>query len=1033
MNISTWAIRTPLPVILLFVILTGLGLKSYGTLPITYFPAINVPTVGVTVEEPAAAPDQIEIQITRLVEDSVATLSDIKHIESTISEGRSETTVEFEIGVPVDRAVSDVRDAVTKIRDRLPAAIDEPVINRIESENQPVVTYSAHNGSMSAEDLSFFINDVVVRKLQGLAGIGRVELVGTVNREIHVLLKADRLAPLALTAASVSDQIAASQFNLPSGRGNVDAQDMTVATKAAVTTLDELRAIRLALPQGKSVSVSDVATVADTREKRQDFARLDGEPAIGFTVYKATGAGDVDVAEKVAAALEEIADSRPGTQFKIVDDSVTLTLANFLSARSTLIEGAILAVLVVFLFLRDWRATLIAAISLPLSAIPTFWVMELAGFSLNMLSLLAITLVTGILVDDSIVEIENIVRHKSLGKSAYKAAIDASDEIGLAVIAISAAIIAVFAPVGMMPGEIGQYFRQFGLTVAIAVFFSLLVARLVTPLIAAYFLTSPSKPHAEGRLVVRYRALVGMAIRWRWITAGLAAGLFALTILLAGFLPTAFLPAQDTGRITVSIELPPGSTLADNEEVSDLVTHRLKGIEDIKTVFVRAGSGSDGVRDIRKSTIVMSLADRSQRKLPLEQIQEKAEVLLKAIPDLRFEFINDRGGRDVSFAILSVNGEQASKSARAMLGEMRSNTMFVNPASSEATRQPELGVVVSPERAADLGVSAREIATAIRVATLGDSDSRLPSFKDSGRLIPIRTLVEDAGIDRSEKLRQLRVMTSSGTLVPLEAVARLEESESVSVIHRMERQRRVEIGADLPPGITQGEGIAALKDLPSVRSLPAEVEMRATGDSDSKDSVFASFAFAMIAGLSLVVVVLILLFGSPLTPLTIVTPLPLALSGVVASLIVTGYPVSLPVVIGILMLMGIVVKNSIMLVDFAIELERSGLSRIEATIEACAERLRPIIMTTLAMVAGMVPAAFGHEIGGEFRAPMAVAVIGGLMVSTVLSLVVVPASHVLIADLGDAVKRLARKIPGGEAAADSSGGAFIEGPDSLRG
>ena len=1007
MNISAWAIRTPLPVILLFVILTGLGLKSYGTLPITYFPAINVPTVGVTVEEPAAAPDQIEIQITRLVEDSVATLSDIKHIESTISEGRSETTVEFEIGVPADRAVADVRDAVTKIRDRLPAAIDEPVINRIESENQPVVTYSAHNGSMSAEDLSFFINDVVVRKLQGLAGIGRVELVGTVNREIHVLLKADRLTPLGLTAAAVSDQIAASQFNLPSGRGNVDAQDMTVATKAAVTTLDELRAIRLALPQGKSVSVSDVATVADTREKRQDFARLDGEPAIGFTVYKATGAGDVDVAEKVAAALEEIAGSRPGTQFKIVDDSVTLTLANFLSARSTLIEGAILAVLVVFLFLRDWRATLIAAISLPLSAIPTFWVMELAGFSLNMLSLLAITLVTGILVDDSIVEIENIVRHKSLGKSAYKAAIDASDEIGLAVIAISAAIIAVF--------------------------FSLLVARLVTPLIAAYFLTSPSKPHAEGRLVARYRALVGVAIRWRWITAGLAAGLFALTILLAGFLPTAFLPAQDTGRITVSIELPPGSTLADNEEVSNLVTRRLKGIEDIKTVFVRAGSGSDDVRDIRKSTIVMSLADRSQRKLPLEQIQEKAEVLLKAIPDLRFEFINDRGGRDVSFAILSVNGEQASKAARAMLGEMRSNTMFVNPASSEATRQPELGVVVSPERAADLGVSAREIATAIRVATLGDSDSRLPSFKDSGRLIPIRTLVEDAGIDRSEKLRQLRVMTSSGTLVPLEAVARLEESESVSVIHRMERQRRVEIGTDLAPGITQGEGIAALKDLPSVRSLPAEVEMRATGDSDSKDSVFASFAFAMIAGLSLVVVVLILLFGSPLTPLTIVTPLPLALSGVVASLILTGHPVSLPVVIGILMLMGIVVKNSIMLVDFAIELERSGLSRIEATIEACAERLRPIIMTTLAMVAGMVPAAFGHEIGGEFRAPMAVAVIGGLMVSTVLSLVVVPASHVLIADLGDAIKRLARKIPGGGAAADSSGGAFIEGPDSLRG
>jgi multidrug efflux pump subunit AcrB len=1032
MNISAWAIRTPLPVILLFIILTGLGLKSYATLPVTYFPAINVPTVGVTVEEPAAAPDQIEIQITRLIEDSVATLSGIKDISSTISEGRSETTVEFEIGVPFDRAVSDVRDAVTKIRDRLPATIDEPVIDRLDSENQPVVTYSAHNGSMSPEDLSFFINDIVVGKLQGLVGIGRVELVGTVNREIHVLLKAERLSPLGLTAPSVSDQLAASQFNLPSGRGNVDAQDMTVATKSAVSTLDELRALRLALPQGKSVSLSDVAVVADTTEKRQDFARLDGKPAIGFTVFKATGAGDVDVAGKVATALEEIAGTRPGTEFKIVDDSVTLTLANFQSARSTLVEGAILAVVVVFLFLRDWRATLIAAVSLPLSVIPTFWVMELAGFSLNMLSLLAITLVAGILVDDSIVEIENIVRHKNLGKSAYEAAIDASDEIGLAVIAISAAIIAVFAPVGMMAGEIGQYFRQFGLTVAIAVFFSLLVARLVTPLIAAYFLTSRSKAHLEGTLVTRYRGLVGLAIRWRWITTGLAAGLFGLTCLLAVLLPSAFLPSQDTGRITVSIELPPGSTLADNEEVSDLVARRLKTIEDVKTVYVRAGSGSDGVRDIRKSVIVMSIADRNQRKLSPKQIQERVEALLRAIPDLRFEFINDRGGRDVSFAILSANGEQASRAARAILTEMRSNTKFVNPASSEATRQPELGVVVSPERAADLGVSAREVATAIRVATMGDADSRLPSFKDSGRLIPIRTLVEDEGIDRSEKLRQLRVMTSSGTLVPLEAVARLKESESVSVIHRMDRQRRVEIGADLAAGITQGEGIAALQNLPSVRALPAEVEMRATGDSDSRDNVFASFAFAMIAGLSLVVVVLILLFGNPLTPLTIVTPLPLALSGVVASLMLTGHPVSLPVVIGILMLMGIVVKNSIMLVDFAIELERSGLPCTEATIEACAERLRPIVMTTLAMVAGMVPAALGHEIGGEFRAPMAVAVIGGLMVSTVLSLVVVPACHVLIGDLSDAIKRLARKMSDGGAAADGSAAALIQGPNGMR-
>lgn len=1019
MNISAWAIRTPLPVILLFLVLTGLGLKSYDTLPITYFPTINVPLVGVTIKEPAAAPDQIEVQITKLVEDNIAVLPDIKHIKSSISEGRSATTVEFEIGVPIDRALSDVRDAVTKIRDRLPASIDEPIIERIDSENQPVVVYSVKNASLSAQDLSYFVNDVVVRKLQGLPGIGRVELVGTVNREIQIKLNGDHLGALRLTGTSVSDQVAASQFDLPAGRGNVDSQDKTLATKASVKSLDELRAIRLTLPQGKTVAVSDVGTVVDTIEKREDFALVDGEPAVGFTVYKAQGAGDVDVAQKVAAALGEITQSNPGTEFKIVDDSVTQTTANFLSARSTLVEGAILAVAVVFLFLRDWRATLIAAISLPLSAIPTFWVIELAGFSLNMLSLLAITLVTGILVDDSIVEIENIVRHRNLGKSAFKAALDASDEIGLAVIAISAAIIAVFAPVGLMGGEVGQYFRQFGLTVAIAVFFSLLVARLVTPLIAAYFLSSAGTHHKEGALIARYRSVLTTVIKWRWVTTGLAAGLFALSVMVATGLPTEFLPTQDTGRMTVSIELPPGSTLEDSEKTSNLITQRLQEIEDVKTVFVRAGAGADGVQDIRKSVIVISIGDRNHRKFSLEELEAKIGAQLKAISDLRFEFINDRGGRAVSFAILSANGEDASKAAAAILKEMRSGSIFVNPTSSEASRQPELRMTVLADRAADLGITASDIAAAIRVATIGDSDSRLPNYDDKGRLIPIRTIIDEAGVDSAEKLKQLRIKAASGALVPLEAIARLEEGESVSVIQRMERQRRVEIGADLRPGITQGEGIAALKELAAVKALPADVEMRATGDSDSKDSVFTSFAFAMIAGLSLVVIVLILLFGSPLTPLTIITPLPLALGGVIASLIVTGDAVSLPVVIGILMLMGIVVKNSIMLVDFAIELERSGLPRIEATIEACTERLRPITMTTLAMAAGMMPAALGHEVGGEFRAPMAVAVIGGLMVSTVLSLLVVPAIHILVAGLSDKLKQLARKLISAEVYASS--------------
>jgi multidrug efflux pump subunit AcrB len=1006
MNISAWAIRNPVPVALLFLVLTALGLLSYSRLPITYFPVIDVPTVRVTITQSSGAPDQMEIQSTRLVEDAIIAIPGIKEIKSSISEGRSETTVEFEIGVPTDRAVSDVRDAVARIREDLPALIDEPSVERIESENPPIVVYSVSDRTLSPTQLSAFVEDDVVRKLQGLHGVGRAELVGTVVREIQLNVDPDKIDALGLTANAVSDQIAASQFDLPAGRSDVDALDKTIAIKSAVQSLDELRAIRLTLPNGKTISVSDIAKVNDTIERRETFARLDGTPVVGFTVYKATNAGDVDVAEQVAQALIELKETYPTADFAIVDDSVTRTLGNYHSAQNTLFEGAFLAIIVVFIFLRDWRATLIAAISLPLSAIPTFWVMDMAGFSLNMLSLLAITLVTGILVDDSIVEIENIVRHRNMGKTAYDAAMDASGEIGLAVIAISAAIIAVFAPVGFMPGEVGQYFRQFGLTVAIAVFFSLLVARLVTPLLAAYLMgvTTAGVSH-EGIMTRNYRKALDVVIRWRWSTLALSVILFAGSLYLVPFLPTAFLPEEDTGRITVSIELPPGATLQDNEQTADLIATRLKRIPQVKAVFVQGGASPDGVAEVRRSIAVISLVPQLERALSTARVEKIVSSALRTVPDIRFEIRNERGGRDVSFAVLSIDGEAASKAAAAIVREMRTNSLFVNPVSSEAARQPTVDLTVLSHQAADMGITATEIAQAVKVATSGDSDSRLANFNDHGRLIPIRTLLETRGIDRMEKLRQIRLETRTSDMIPLEAVADFKEGDSVATIQRMERERQIEIATDLPPDVTQGQGMQALMDLASVKALPASVRIQATGDSDTMNSVFTSFAFAMGSGLTLVLIVLILLFGSPFTPLTILTPLPLAIGGVIGALYATDFPVSLPVVIGILMLMGIVVKNSIMLVDFAIELERSGLSRKAATIEACAERVQPIIMTTLAMIAGMLPAAIGHEAGGEFRAPMAVAVIGGLATSTLLSLFVVPAIHTLVADLGDVFRR----------------------------
>jgi multidrug efflux pump subunit AcrB len=1012
MNMSAWAIRNPVPVILLFLVLTALGIFSYTTLPITYFPTIDVPMVGVTITQSAAAPDQLELQATEIVEGAVVAIPGIKHIESTISEGRSVTTVEFEIGVPTDRAVSDVRDAVARIRDDLPALIDEPSIERIESENRPIVVYSVGDSAMTPSQLSIFVEDVVVRKIQGVPGVGRVELVGNVEREVQLRLDPDRLDALALTAAAVSEQIAVSQSDLPAGRGTVNLQDRMLATKSAVASLKELAAIRLNLPDGKTVAVSDVATIQDTIKKRETFAHLDGSPVIGFTVYKALTAGDVAVADKVANALVEVNARHPSAQFAIVDDSVTRTLGNYHSAQTTLVEGAILAIIVVFVFLRDWRATVIAAISLPLSILPTFWVIAMMGFSLNMLSLLAITLVTGILVDDSIVEIENIVRHRNMGKSPYDASMDASSEIGLAVIAISAAIISVFAPVGFMPGETGQYFRQFGLTVAVAVFFSLLVARMVTPLMAAYFMGRAPHTSHEGPVTREYRRLLGVILEWRRAILMASAALFAASLSLVPFLPTEFLPGEDTGRVSVSIELPPGSTLDSNERTSEVIAERLKAIPQVRTVFVQGGSGSGGPPEVRRSTAVISLVAADDRTESTADLEKVISRVLSTVPDIRFELLTDRGGRAISFALLSPQGELASKAASDIVREMKASDVFVNPVSSEATHQPTVELQVSADKAADLGVTATQIAEAIRVSTLGAPDKTLANFNDQGRLVPIRALLDDRALASLEDLEQVRVKTQNGAMVTLASVVAVKTGDSVSIIQRLERERQIEIGSDLRVGIDQGRGMASIMALASVKALPPTVRLQATGDSDTMDSVFTSFAFAMTAGLTLVLMVLVLLFGNPLTPVTIATPLPLAVTGVIGAVYATGYALSLPVVIGILMLMGIVVKNSIMLVDFAIALERTGLSCRAATIEACAERIRPIAMTTLAMIAGMIPAAIGHEAGGEFRAPMAVAVIGGLAVSTILSLIVVPAIHILIADLESRIRGSAKSHQG---------------------
>jgi hydrophobe/amphiphile efflux-1 (HAE1) family protein len=1012
-NVSAWAIRKPIPSVVLFIVLMVLGIFSFHQLPITRFPNIDIPIVTISVTQAGAAPSELQNQVTKRVEDAVAGVNGVKHIISTISEGISTTTIEFRLEVNSDRAVNDVKDAIAKIRADLPRTIDEPVIQRLEIAGLPIVTYAVSAPAMTPEELSWFVDDVVARSLQGVSGVGGVQRVGGVDREIRVDLKLDRLLALGITAADVNRQLRLTNVDLAGGRGEVGGQEQSIRTLGGADTLEELASTSITLPGGRRVRLSDLATVSDGAAEPRTFARYNGDPVVAFAVSRAKGASDATVGEAVEAKIGELGKAHPDVRFDVIDNTVTYTVGNFESAMHTLIEGAVLAVIVVFIFLRDWRATLIASIALPLSVIPAFWAMNALGFSLNLVSLLAITLVTGILVDDAIVEIENIVRHMKMGKSPYRAALEAADEIGLAVIAITFTIVAVFAPVSFMGGIAGQYFRQFGLTVAAAVLISLLVARLITPLLAAYFMRAHEREEERDGLVMRaYTRVVGWSVRHKFITFALGLAFFAGSIASTKLLPSGFLPEEDISRSLFVVELPPGSRLEDTRAVTDSLAQRLRELPEVRNVFVSGGTQLPGKKEVRLATLTVNYVDKSDRELRQRQLENRIVDLFRDVPDIRFFVMNDGGQRGLQLIVSGPDQDVVIETAAKLQREMSTIPTLENVISTAPLDRPEIRIRPKEALAAELGVSTDVIAETVRVGTIGDVGANLAKFDVGERQIPIRVqLPENVRGDRA-LLDILKVPAKNGAAVPLSVVADVELGRGPAAIERYDRTLRVALEGDMRGTDALGEVLEAVYALPTARNLPPGVTIRQSGDAEVMTEVFTSFGQAMGAGIMMVLGVLILLFANFLQPFTILFSLPLSIGGAILALVLTQKAISLPVVIGFLMLMGIVTKNAIMLVDFAIEEVGRGVDRVTAIVDAGRKRARPIVMTTIAMAAGMLPSAMAFGAGGEFRAPMAIAVIGGLLMSTLLSLIFVPAFFILMDDLSRILTRLFGRFVG---------------------
>ncbi len=1099
-NISAWSTRNPVAPLVIFAALLFAGLLSFNRMDVVNQPEVEFPAVSVQIAQPGAAPTEIESQITQRVEAAVRSISGVKNISSTASEGSSRTFVEFEIGADVNNSVNEVKNAVDQVRGSLPEGILEPQVSKVDAVGGPIAYFAVKADDMTVEQLSWFVDDTVAKRLLSVDGMAEVDRFGGVDREIRVILRPERMQALGVTASQINSTLRQININAAGGRAEVGGTRQSVRVLGNADDAYDLSQTQISLANGQTIKLSDVADVNDSFGERSSISKVKGVEVVNFAMSRARGASDVTVYDDAIVVMDKIKAEVPGIEFIPLFNSVTYTKSQYKSSMLAMIEGAILAVVVVFIFLRDWRATVISAIAIPLSAIPTFWFMDLLGYNLNFLSLLALGLVAGVLVDDAIVEIENIVRHMRMGKTAYQASIDAADEIGLAVVATSFCIVAVFLPVGLMPGISGQFFKNFGITVVISVLMSLAVARMITPMIAAYFLKAKGQAeHGEGVWMDRYMRLLqwvldrsaadrirqtlvpAKAAWWQYligfilftlITAafvgagaigilvygllaslipsdflrailslicGIVAGSFAalllveiikrvvgviggrftlwyayrsgrfrarghdhriwmmatgvlafgLTVILFAITPTEFQPKTDEDNSRIQIEVVPGTTLEQTEKIADRVSNLMYAQPEVERALTR-------VRETNASVFVTLKEDRKKTSIEFER---SLSPELQKIPDARISFQSQSGGggtgRDISIMLTGSDPNLLDTTAAQLVEQMKGIDLVRAPRIASDLSRPEIIITPYMDLASKLGVTTASLSQTIRIATLGEIDQNAAKFSLSDRQIPIRVMLPIASRTDLTTIQNLPIPIASGGTVPLSRVASVSFGSGPTSIQRYNQNRRTFVGADLAPDVVKGEAMTKISDLPIMKNLPTGVSNEAFGEDEWQQELIVNFMVALIAGILLVFATLVLLYKRLMSPLVNMGSLALAPLGGMLLVWVSGTSLSMPVLIGVLMLLGIVSKNSILLIDFAIEEMQKGVPKFEAIMDAGHKRAQPIVMTTVAMTAGMVPTALSLSGDGAWRAPMGIVVIGGLIVSTLLTLVIVPAGFSL--------------------------------------
>jgi multidrug efflux pump subunit AcrB len=1010
LNVSAYSIKNPLVAILLFVLLTLGGIYGFMKMKVQQFPDIDLPAVVVTVTLPGAAPSQLENDIAKKIENKLTSIEGVSHIRTTLQTGAATIATEFTLEKDIQEAVDDVRSAVGEVRGDLPAAANDPIITKVSTAGFPVVTYSVAAENMSVEDLSWFVDDTVTKRLSDIPGVSTVSRVGGLQREITVAADPIALSGLKFSISQLSQQITGIQQDSSGGEAEVGNTTQTIRVLGAVERANELNDLQVAVPTGGTQALGRMAEITDGAADPSSIAKLDGQTVVAFNITRSRGASEVDVMELVDEELAKLTADVGNISIEKVYDRATPIAEDYEASLRMLIEGGLLAVVVVFLFLRNIRATIVAAVALPLSVIPTFLGMYLFGFSLNIISLLALSLVIGVLVDDAIVEVENIIRHLRMGKTPYEAAMEAADEIGLAVVATTFTLIAVFLPTAFMGGIVGQFFRQFGWTAALSIFASLMVARLITPMMAAYILR-PEKKHVEKQsaMMKYYLKIVSWTLHHRWLTMGATLVLFVASLALVKLLPTSFIPDNDIDQTRVAIELTPDVSLADTERVAALASARILAMPEVTNIFTSVGEAqasmgaSDGgggkAKNIAGLDIV--LAPRAERGTK-QEIERKISKLMTEVPGARFTVGLSSGGESgYNFSLTSTNPQLLEQTAQKIMSEIRGLPSAGAVTSDRSLPRQELTVTPDRLAMADKGVTTQDIATTLRVATVGDYEQQLSKLNLDTRQVPIVVRLPDVAKQNVSQLEGLYVPSTmlAGQGVRVGEVATLDFGTGPAQISRLDRERAISITVQ-PASGELGDLVQAVKAVPTMQQLPPSITIIDQGQAENMADLFSGFIIAMSVGVVCILGVLILLFGRLLQPFTILMALPLSIGGAFVGLVITNSSLSMPSMIGFIMLMGIATKNSILLVDYALIAQRRGLARFEAIVDACRKRARPIIMTTIAMGAGMLPLVFGWgDADPTFRRPMAAAVLGGLVTSTLLSLVVIPVVYTLMDDL----------------------------------